>query len=533
MLSKERIKDVLDEIRGEFLFPPASLDFHEKRAAPCIGQMKIMVWPGQFVDDEHCRCVLRHELGHPHYAPRTIKEHKKHIKNIVRVIGFNIDSEKGRVGTIPLVQNLANVVYDMIIEWCLIEYHGNDFNHAWNCDVEALRKDFDSMSKNPLWVALAGYYTVLTDYNGFGLEEKDMEIGRKALKIIESPVSMDEKVTDVAVLFRDLAQKLSKQIEKSMEELLKEFVEVVMEFMERTGKSFGGATATMETMRGGKKGEKEACLDAMDAPCETPKEEEREEAIVRGIAIGSGIKIADTDILRVRARKRLSFRIKPQTGRQGLAMNSGWETWTTDKDIASLDVEETLQSHGVVIPEVTAMGHLKNSGRVLTGAGFSRIWLCIDTSGSMHIDRTLLAIFSLVETARFFGAECGLVMFADTHVVFNPTRNYNKIEEDACSNYHKAGGGNSVPGCDVLVPMAKKGDLVVFISDFGFSPKDIMEAGDILKEKLPFVGAQVATIVMFTESYISTIPGLPYVFCEDIGELAGRTIDAVTARFAA
>lgn len=122
-------------------------------------------------------------------------------------------------------------------------------------------------------------------------------------------------------------------------------------------------------------------------------------------------------------------------------------------------------------------------------------------------------------------------MFANRHITHAATTNYNLLGEWVVDNYGEAGGGNSIPGCDILPSMVKRNDLVVFVSDFGFREQDIEEAGEILTAVLPAAGCQVATIVMFTEMCVKKLTGLKYNFCKDIEDLAGVAIETVAKRF--
>ena len=111
------------------------------------------------------------------------------------------------------------------------------------------------------------------------------------------------------------------------------------------------------------------------------------------------------------------------------------ETWRVGDDPEKLDLTETIQRHGVIIPGVTTIK--KGEGKLSGSGGSGSIMLIVDTSGSTGsayqtpgssrskrvIDTIREAAFCIAESARRNGDEIGYVEFAgDVKYRVPPTR---------------------------------------------------------------------------------------------------------------
>ena len=111
----------------------------------------------------------------------------------------------------------------------------------------------------------------------------------------------------------------------------------------------------------------------------------------------------------------------------------GYGSWYIGDDEEELNIEASAENFGKVVPNISTLRHIYETGDDVDSYGVGHIELCIDTSGSMRGEGIECAVdigVSIVEIARKFGKSIGLTTFSSgAWCGLDPTQDYDLVEE--------------------------------------------------------------------------------------------------------
>jgi hypothetical protein len=150
----------------------------------------------------------------------------------------------------------------------------------------------------------------------------------------------------------------------------------------------------------------------------------------------------------------------------------GSRAWSPDQPLERLDVEQSLETDGVVVPEITTVQRAHEPATWSDGAlGGLHVCLVIDDSGSTSGETSeceVEAALGVVEAARRFGDLTSLVVFGSSVTTsVRATRDYERVADAIALLSSDSGGTSLAPALrhawrGVLHGPAAAGHMLVF-----------------------------------------------------------------------
>lgn len=451
------------------------------------------------------RDVLYHEFGHA-LIPWSAPAQFKHLVADHKMLNALLTDKKAKW---PKDRNayFLNIVWDTIIDilrtWecncnplvsleCQEKMHPNDlsgYTPGSNMIMEWLRAFREAVTKTPYSPHIC---------------EQIQDTADTVLQILRRNWDQRDRVKQVSELLFPLFTEDFENEQKDIEEMLK-----------KLGVHSSG---TVEC------GDIDEMLEGLDLD-----DKETREIIEKEIGKGLGGKSLSIPFEKLwrEAAHKVRFQMEFKQKAPGEQMRAGDLPWMPGMPLRKLDIERTMERFGKFIPgRTTVQPHVVDGpGTYVDAPQPLRMAVCCDVSGSMSKDPTSMALMTFVHEARRRQKPVAVDMFADSHYYIDFTMNYRKVGEEAYTNYRKAGGGNTVPGCEKIASKLRAGDLLLYITDFGLDGDDQRVAIKTM-QNLKAQGVSVVFILMFDKHYIGNC-SLPYVFCKNIEDLANITLTAI------
>lgn len=204
MIGTELVHKTFKEVRAEYKYPPAAIELHNNKNNPFfICNMRVYICPELVESVTYLRAILRHELGHPHIAPITIANAKRHLKKLSEILPTD---------RLSILTKIANIAYDILIDATIdSKYPG----HTLTCVENGLKLVREKgVPEGYEWNILTGFYNCLIGKNIIEVPKKYQELGKIAYEIVQSYIPLDNKVYKIAELFVHEAEKESNTLDK-------------------------------------------------------------------------------------------------------------------------------------------------------------------------------------------------------------------------------------------------------------------------------------------------------------------------------
>lgn len=507
MLTEERIQEIYQEIRKEYLFPPTALTIDngsDDHSAFCIQNRRIYMNITEIHDEIECRHIIRHEIGHTEYAPITIRNHRDYIADTVKNHKLPLD----------IAADLHNVTYDLIVDFNTQFKHDNDIGHAVGLIIND--KKHKKAEEDKIFQYMAVFYaSIAGDSSMFGEYDKDIrDRVAKAIKSCRNSIPLRDKVAELNKIIVDWFKQQNEN-RKKMLEALREALKKAAKEMSKNGGKF----STKEDIRGTKK---ESIMElAGDS-----KDTRVGKAATILVAAGEKIILREIDFYRAYAKRNIRFTIKSQT-LFGPRVPAGYTVWTPDDAVSALNVEQGIMMSGMNIPGITTQKSLTLPGHYSVSPDNSDISLIlvVDTSASMSKDDTVLVSFSFIESARQHNYPVGIVFFhTEPYLVIPPNREYNKTEEKIWKNYED--------GSTCIIPALRRAqkmgtnNLVIVVSDFEGEGEERVNAvlGELSRNNT------TRAVVLFNGVVPSTVPSINVPNIEQLSGVIISEVDIFTSQ---
>jgi len=478
---------------------------HEHTASICAMEVIIdskhaLAGDLPFVDD-----VSYHELGHaylPWLAPGTFKaavEDHLMVKKLLETM--NVKWPKRRI------PHFLNIVYDTIIDTERTWAYGCNPKVSLECQEKVNPQDLSKYTpgddKIMEWLRAFREAVTETPFSSHICKEVQ-EAATKSPQIIRRVWDLRVRVKQICELLFPLFTQDFEDEQKDIEGLLR------MLGVNPSGTSEGDDLDKM--------------LEGIDLDDKELREVIEEEVGQRlgGKKLNWGFEKLWKD-----ASKKVRFRLEMKQKGPGEQLRAGDQPWVPGMPLRELDVERTMERHGRFLPGLTTVRPMivEGPGTLADAPQPQRMAVCVDVSGSMDKDPTSMALMTFLREAQRRQKPVAVDMFANDHVQIEFSTNYRKVGELAYEKYGHAGGGNSVPGPELIASRLRTGDLLLYITDFGLNEEDKVVAANTLRA-LKAKGVTVVFILMFTTGNIGN-HNLPYVFCESIEALANVTLTSI------
>jgi len=509
LINEQLIYSIYQDVRKEFAYPPTSITLtHEPSPDGCpfyIQDMTVYLDVNQIRDVEHCKSIIRHELGHPHFAPISVEIDSKIALETAKT--YHLDPNT--------VNMICNISYDIIVDYTLKLNLNDNIEHRTRLAVQS--ESYQDQIKRSYWLQyLTVFYASLSGSSRmFGQFSSDVrQRVARALKVCRSYEPLEDKIfrlNDIIVEWFRSQDNSSNDSESNFSKSLEEANNLI--------KPSPCHPHTKEELRGEIKDAISNLAGSVSLSDKIGKN------VVSNIGLKAGVILEDIDFYRSHARKNIRFSIKP-TKMSGLCRHAGHVLWSSYDSIDSLDIERSISMSGINIPDVTTLKELRVPGGYINHHDHSvSIVIVLDTSGSMVRNDALVTCFSFIAAGEFYRFNTGALLFSDDPYLFIPcTINYRRTEEMIYKNYRSGG--------TTLLPALKKandfgrGNVIFVISDF------LAESGiEEINQSLAVLAEWniVQPIVLFQRGLTPT--AVPAITISNPDELNGILIDQIQNHF--
>lgn len=499
MLDVKNIEKAFSETRKDYRYPPMILVIDRNYETPFYMDFgTVHINDDLLVDFIEAKSIMRHEIGHTHFAPVSIKRHKKFIDIIQKELGSKADQW--------LCHEISNYFSDFVVDKAIIEEFKDDLKHR----LEVMLPTVKTLNKgkypdHAFWWILMEYYNKVVNEEILAVEDqKQREAGDKCYEIICSEKPMEEKLKEVARLLNQ--QEFMKDYQSIQD--FKEFLEKLSKYLKTNTKR----VVTKESMRDKNEAKKELEDLIDDSP--------ENRALVGGLAKALGIELEPFDYYKGLARKKIQFKIKSQPKQSGKIIRGGLETWMLEDESEDLDIEESVLDSGLLIPEQTTLKWEKKFGTDEIAQVLPSMLLTIDTSGSMSSEKAIVSCFSFIELCRTYKTQFAIILFSDTaYYNCDFSTDYDKKEREIFNSY-QSGGTALLPASNAIIKILsnKEGSLVIFVSDLEAWDRNraIDELRKIQKKH---------SIIFMTIDSDTKVQGFKQYFIKDLKELDRLVIE--------
>ena len=500
MIAETIIERIFKEVREEYRFPPMRLVIDRNYDTPFYMDFgTVHINDDLLVDEIETKSIIRHEIGHIHFAPVTIKKHKKFLQIIKKELGGKSD--------LYICHQISNYFCDFVVDKSIVEEFNDDLEHRQTVLLQEMKRRHGGYPQHSFWWVLTQYYNRVIGNDVLPVDrEKERETGDKCFEIIKSTLPMEKKLEEITRIMNQ--QEFMKDFNEIQEfkKFLKELEDLIGTNTKRT--------ITRESMKDKKEAKKEL-EDLID-------DEDDNKGLIGSLAKEMGINLSPFEYYRGLARKKIQFRIKVSQKQSGKIVRGGLEVWGLDDKAEDLDIEESLLDSGVLIPEVSTMQWEKKVGTEDFSASLPSVLLIVDTSGSMDAEKAIVTCFSMIETCRMYKSEFAVILFSsDAYLTIPFSAEYDAKEKEIYDGY-KSGGTALLPPVIKAKELlaSRSGSLVIFISDLESWDRD-----QALSRLHPMKANNNITFIVIDSK--EEPKGFTYTRIDDIKKLDGVVIDAV------
>jgi len=534
-MDQERIPDIFQACRRKFFFPPASLNFHDRKDTPFYIECgAVFVNPDLLVDDTQAEYIFSHELGHMEVCPVSIKRTKRYMEVVAEELGiadqrYSVDTE--------ICHLIMNIFADMMVD-------KDDrvlplLAHGIECGLEKMEK-LETVSanlkgpdskhpKHPFWLILMQYYISLTkrSYKGVKIPPREMDTGGKIYRIIVSLWPQEIKLRRVTKLLaqqefmkdyqqtRDFLKALDEALQKGWGQLR------VKELMKKTKEDLKREIA--DSVEPGKK--EKLPGNVYVRGCAKRK---KDKSFTFGMAKAAGVSFNDYDYLRAVGKKKIAFRVKIMQPSVGKIERGSMETWTPDDDVADLEVEDSMMNNPILLPGISTLKAEKRTG-FEQAPTIPPAMIILDTSGSMDRETGLIICYSFLSACEHYRTPASIILFSDTAYYSRGfTTDHEKMARDIFHKY-ASGGTDTFAAAKLAQSLLKSRgkSLVIFISDLECGNRD--RTLNMLREFKQRGHVIVNIVIKGYSSGNINLKGLKSYIIESVNDISGIVVDEVSA----
>ncbi|MHA1471075.1 MAG: vWA domain-containing protein [Candidatus Asgardarchaeia archaeon] len=396
--------------------------------------------------------------------PVTLLKHKRYFEIVQKELKKKYSPIANDMG---LIHAICNISYDCICDRWIMKELKDNLKHRLKCDLETIQKkmkeEIKKMPKeeakkfkrplpnHPLWQLLMAYYNRLVKEELVKIPDPNsVQLGNKIYDIICSKYPYEKKIEKIAKLL-------------SAQEFMKDSAEF-LKFIEWFEKTLGKKLRRIVTKEMNKKTESEIKRELEE--CVDPKKKDKK--LIYGLAKAMGITIEDWEYYKMKARKKIRFKLKSKTKTGVKIIKGGLEVWRIDDEAEDLEAEESIREYGILIPEMTTLKFEKKMGVEDPRKKIPSTVLILDTSGSMNVEQAIVTCYSFIEACRHYNVDFSVILFSDdAYLSTEFSREYNKIEKLIHDRY-SSGGTDIFPAICKLKEIIRKRNntLIIIISDF-------------------------------------------------------------------
>ena len=455
-LCKLEIEDLFEEVRKEFYFPPAKLEFHDDPDSPFyMHNNRICIYQPKCINRSQTVSIIRHEIGHMEYAPITIMQHGEFIEVISHILQIN---------DIQFLGFFSNVIYDMLVDYNILWDFNDDLHYRIETSIKSMNltpQQIKQQKDNYLWVCLMAFYSSICNHEFIsGIDPKIQAKADKAVKIVSDNTSLHDKIKNLTKLFKKLAEEQNDKDMKKMRQIMGQIKKLL-------NQNSNGQITTRESM-GGEQDKRDSLIKGMNGDSQSDNNSVKS----KGMASASGVAIEGFYWMVAKARKNIKFRIALPGGKGGKSSRGALLIWKPHEPIEKLDVAQSIINHGVLIPGLTTMKFESKKSTNQYECGIPAFYIVVDTSGSMRSQDTTIALYSFIEAAKSYGVPVSVTMFCTTMYFTKPkTTNYFKLQRDIFENF-SSGGTTLYSGIEGLLTHNPKNSVIIYITDWESDAND-------------------------------------------------------------
>lgn len=536
-----RIREIYEEVREEFYFPPTTLNLHkgEEEATFFIRGMEMYLDETKIPNEAFCRGVVRHELGHPQYAPITLSNMFRHAKSAYERYGFNPSD----------VREFLNIVYDIIVDHSVHTKHRDTKGFGEMARVMKAKEGFkERLRQNPfLQLFFAAHCSYSRDPRLRRVRKqvaKEMtKVTVKSVNICRNQVGLEDcviKIEELIVAFYKKYAEQKKEQDKTWQQMLIEAAKEASKMRKDAMKEKKEAQTAGEDEKpenagyvkdasGNKvteynlgnldeKSKKRVMAQLQDIECNPDNEVARE--ILVSLAKSLGVNLNEIDFYRIKARKSVRFKLKPKS-KQGRTVYGGTTVWVPEDGPEKFIPEAGLIECGINIPGVTTRKAIMIPGPALEANKKNKVVIVLDTSISMDRHETISVLFSLISACEIEGLEVGVILFHKIpYLSIASSKKYRQTEREIWDKF-ETGGTYIAPAVREAAKICDNAFVLVG-SDFYSSEED-----SLINREYEALARRntVKNVVLFG----GRIPenNVPYVCVRDMRELEGAIIEEV------
>lgn len=399
------------------------------------------------IDFFQVQSIMDHEIGHTVYCPITLKKHIQMVDYIERIM--KIQKQNANF--------LLNLAGDMIVDYSIKKYNNSPLSHRCEIDKQQVQKN-----TNFSFMVLEEYYNIICQKKIFEVKDlKAKKCAKKCYDIVISNLIMENKVYEIVKFFENEIKKQEKN-EQDFNNFLKNYTKIT-----NTNKNFSSTQDSRQSKN--KQDLKNKIADEMLNKKQSSGYSKNEKCM--------GIEIPEKELIKSKARRNIKIKGLNLSNRSGKIATCGYENWFLNDNSEHLDILESINNNGILIPEITTIKKSSKIGYDEISIGCPPMMLCIDTSGSMSYQNALISLCSFVEAARFYKVKVGLILFhTQVYLSEKPTYDYDKLIDKAFEKF-ESGGTTIINVIKKLREVSKNNFLNIMVTDWeDCNPKNLAQS---------------------------------------------------------
>ncbi len=396
-----------------------------------------------FMDTKDC---MTHEIGHPMIAPIYIDNHLEFM-DLTRKIYDNFIQEE-------FYHSVLNVIYDLIVNFKLTKHNKSNIMRI---QQDLIVKE----SKGNLETKGEFIIPLLIEVGNLMLNEDRIEIKDKEVKMISKMV-IEVLEKEYSTLYSKVENILNIIKRNTTEEMKKMSQDIIIIYNDTNG---NGQFSTQDSMNAK---DAQVLKDNISKKLMSNQGNDKKLSSRGYSKEGNiyGVSLSSYDYYIAKAKRNLRIHAPVFKYNNGKTDSAGFVIWRSDDEPDRLDIEETLSDAGIIIPEVTTLKEDYKKGSDDIGKGTPDIMVVLDTSGSMNPDKGLIALFTFLETAKFYNVKAGVMLFSSSEYYTRlPTNKYTELGTDLIKKFN-SGGTDIMDAVKKLHKLNLRNTFIVMVTDW-------------------------------------------------------------------